>query len=117
MRVWVWKKKQELFILDLKRYNIQPLLIKNYSEITDILKKIERRINNKNIFISGSAQTYLPFGEKKNSEKFISDLSKKLISLDYNIITGFGLGVGSFVISGALEKIYMDEKRLIIKDY
>lgn len=106
------KKKQELFILDLKRYNIQPLLIKNYSDITDIFKKIERRINNKNIFISGSAQTYLPFGEKKNSEKFISDLSKRLISLDYNIITGFGLGVGSFVISGALEKIYMDEKKV-----
>lgn len=106
------KKKQELFILDLKRYNIQPLLIKNYSDITEILKNIERRINNKNIFISGSAQTYLPFGEKKNSEKFISDLSKRLISLDYNIITGFGLGVGSFVISGALEKIYMDEKKV-----
>ena len=105
-----FKRKQELFIADLQRYNIQPLLIKEYSEITEIFKTIEKRINRKNIFISGSAAKYTPL--EKDGEKFISELSKKIISKDYNIITGFGLGVGSLVISGALEEIYMNQKRI-----
>jgi len=104
------KRKQELFIEDLKRYNIQPLIINDYSEITEILKIIETRINRKNIFISGSAAEYSM--KDKNAKEFISNLSKTIILNNYNIITGFGLGVGSLIISGALEEVYMNQKRI-----
>lgn len=105
-----YERKQELFIEDLKRYNIQPLIINEYHEITEILKAIENRINRKNIFISGSADEYNMSEEE--AKKFISNLSKSLISNDYNIITGFGLGVGSLIISGALEEVYMKQKKI-----
>ena len=39
-------------------------------------------------------------------------LSKGLIVKGYNIISGFGLGVGNAVITGALEAIYMQEKTI-----
>ena len=114
-------RKHELFIADLKRYNINALLIDDFSEITAILREIERRINQKNIFISGSAAEYGDFDRKEASE-FIQLLSATLIKKGYNLISGFGLGVGSDVIIGALNEIYVNcntvnNDRLILRPF
>lgn len=114
-------RKQELFIEDLKRYNIQALKIDDYSEITTILSTIEKCINRKNIFISGSADDYGEW-DKDEATLFIHHLSKILIHKDFNIISGFGVGVGSFVITGALEEIYMhncniNNERLLLRPF
>lgn len=45
---------------------------------------------------------------REKSEVFVHELSKKLIQNDYRIVSGYGLGVGSAVISGALEAIYLN---------
>lgn len=105
------KRKFSLFIEDLKRYRIKVLLIDEYNEITKILKTIEKKLFSKNVFISGSACTYQPF-EEKVVKNFIRLLSKKLIKEGYNIISGFGLGIGSEVIVGALEEIYMNNRKI-----
>ena len=115
------QRKHDLFIEDLKRYNIRALLIDEYSEITDILNEISKRLNHNNIFISGSAQTYGDYTEKEALD-FIQLLSKQLIMQDFNIISGFGLGVGSSVIIGALQEIYMNmksvhEERLLLRPF
>ena len=115
------KRKHDFFIQDLKRYNIDALLIDEYSEITDILNEIGRRLNRNNVFISGSAAEYGKYNEKEAIE-FISNLSKRLISEEFNIISGFGLGVGSAVITGALEEIYIksnsiNEDRLLLRPF
>lgn len=108
------QRKHDLFIDDLKRYNIQTLLVDDYSEITDILKEINRKLSHNTVFISGSAQTYGDFTDDEASN-FIQLLSKELITEDFNIISGFGLGVGSHVIIGALQEIYM-QKRIACRD-
>lgn len=105
------KRKHEFFVEDLKRYNIRALLIDEYSEITDILNEISKRLNQNNIFISGSAKEYGDYTEKDALE-LINILSQQLIAQDFNIISGFGLGVGSAVITGALQEIYMNKKRV-----
>lgn len=115
------KRKQELFIRDLQRFNIQTLLVDDYSEITQILKTIEENINRKNIFISGSAYTFAPY-EKDIAEEFIRELSKEIIKNDFNIISGIGLGLGDLVVSGALEEIYsknsrIDNNRLLLRPF
>jgi len=115
------KRKHEFFIEDLKRYNIKAIMIDDYSEITDILNEISRRLNRNNVFISGSAERYEPYLEH-DAVKLISLLSKQLIVKDFNIISGFGLGVGSAVITGALEEIYMrrntiNEERLLLRPF
>lgn len=115
------KRKHELFVSDLKRYNIKALLIDDYSEITMILRDIEKCINRKNIFISGSAAEYGEYDDKEASE-FIQLLSKTLIKKGYNLISGFGLGVGSDVIIGALNEIYMNcriinKERLLLRPF
>ena len=104
------KRKLSYFIDDLKRFNIKTVLIKEYSEITEILQSIRRRYNSRTVYISGAAAEYKPNG-KEAYEKFISKLSSRLICEGYKIVSGYGLGVGSAVISGALSEIYYNQKK------
>lgn len=106
-------RKQELFRQDLKRFNISTLLVDEYTEITDSLSKLEKRYKSKTIFLSGAAKQYEPWDEAA-SLKFVHELSRSLIVHNNRIVSGFGLGVGSAVISGSLEEIY--RKRLSISD-
>lgn len=114
-------RRQSLTINDLKRYGIKTLLINDYSEITEILKEIEGRYKKRTIFISGSAETYEPF-EKNESIGFVHNLAKTIIENDYRIVNGFGWGIGSSIINGALESIYANptkysESQLILKPF
>ena len=106
--------KQNLFVEDLKHYGILTLLVDDYSEITDILKEIEQLYKQKSVFVSGSAETY-DYGlfNETSACKFIYDLSAKIIGERFRIINGFGLGIGSHVINGALSDIYADNSNSI----
>lgn len=99
------KVKQELRIKDLRRYGIQAILLENYAEITDILSRIEHGSLSRNIFISGSLSEYAAPWTKETVEIFAFSLARRLVHDDYKIISGFGLGIGSSVINGALEEI------------
>ncbi|BCS85029.1 hypothetical protein prwr041_09220 [Prevotella herbatica] len=104
------QKKLSYFINDLERFNIRTVLIADYSEITEILQNIKRRYNNKTVYISGAAAEYNPDG-KESYEIFLSKLSSQLIKEGYKIVSGYGLGVGSAIISGALSEIYYKQKK------
>ncbi len=99
-------RKQGLFVGDLSRFNIKAILVDDYSQITDILHEIENRYKRKSVFVSGAAHEFGSWNEK-DALNFIHELSKALIEARFKIVSGFGLGVGSAVISGALEQIYM----------
>ncbi|WP_245698731.1 SIR2 family protein [Salimicrobium album] len=109
------KTKQDLKIEDLQRYSINAVLVDEYEEITGILKDIERKYKLNNILISGSAATYEPFDEKEG-QSFIHELSKSIVDEGWKTINGFGLGVGDFVINGALQSI-KDSKYKKVTDY
>lgn len=107
---YVYRKiKQELFIQDLMRFNVKVLLVEEYSDITAILKSIEDKFKRKTIYISGSAYNYGAWNSD-TAEYFISSLSKALVKSNFKIVSGFGLGVGSFVINGVLEEVYLNKK-------
>ena len=114
-------RRQSLTINDLKRYGIKSLLIDKYNDITDVLKEIENRYKKRTIFISGSAETYEPHN-KNNAIGFVHNLSKIIIESDFRIVNGFGWGIGSSVINGALESIHSNpnkysESQLILKPF
>ena len=77
-------------------------MLDSYSEITNILAELEVRTKRKNIFISGAAIDYTPFSEEQAYD-FIHRLSYKLAEKEYKIVSGYGLGIGSMVINGALD--------------
>ncbi|MDR6735414.1 SIR2 family protein [Sphingobacterium thalpophilum] len=96
------KIKQELKIEDLIRYGIHAIMIKEYSDITQILKELEKKIRRKNVFISGAAHDYSPYTESQ-AKDLIHSLSYAVAENGYKIVSGYGLGIGSIVIYGALD--------------
>lgn len=114
-------RKQELKILDLKRYRIQTLQVDDFDSVPQILAEIERRFRKKTIFISGSAEEYGRW-ERLPAQIFIHSLSKQIVSTNLRIVNGFGWGVGSAVINGALEAVYenprkFSEDQLVMKPF
>ncbi len=114
-------RKQELMIGDLKRYRIKALLVNSYEDITAILKEIENRYKKHTVFISGSAEEYGSW-DRNTAQAFIHSLSKAIVSEGYRVVNGFGWGVGSAIINGALEAVYerpdrRSEDQLIMKPF
>ncbi len=98
-------RRQELMVSDLSRsYRIKALLIDDYGEITEVLREIEHRIKKLTVFISGSAEEYGTW-TREVAQKFIHSLSRAIVLENLSIVNGFGWGVGSAVINGALEGI------------
>ena len=106
------KRKQELRIRDLAlRYGIHSVMVDSYDEITDILREIRSKVYLNNIFISGSASSYdLPWSDKMASD-LAYEIARKLIEKNYCITSGFGYGIGSSVINGALDSVYKSKYR------
>lgn len=107
-------RRQTLQLADLRRFNIVPIVVDNYSEITDLLKLIEQRHRLRTIFLSGSAAHYGDWGQGP-TEAFLMRLADVLISKNLRLSTGFGLGIGGAVIAGALKRIYADNDRRVDK--
>jgi len=97
-------KNQELFVEDLKRYNVQTVFINDYDELTDVLSEIQKSYKRRTIFISGAAHDYAPHGENAYKD-FITRLSAGIIQRGYRIVTGYGLGIGNEIINGAVSEL------------
>ena len=102
--------KQELKVKDLRRYSINALLIDDYSEITDVLSAIQKKVLRSNIFISGAAKIYDPKKEKE-ALSFVHKLSYSISAKGYKIVSGVGYGIGSAVINGATEYVFSTKYR------
>ena len=96
------KVRQELQIEDLNRYGIFTYLVNKYDEITEILSTLVDRYRRKTIFISGSAYSYSTYSQE-TGENFIHKLSFELSKNGYNIVNGYGKGVGEFVLNGVAD--------------
>lgn len=95
----------------LKKYGIQTVFVDDYKEIPDILKEVETAVLANNIFISGSADFYDNGWDKERVEKLAYKLANELVKAEFKVTSGFGLGIGSSVINGALDAIYAGNKR------
>jgi hypothetical protein len=104
------RRKQELRVDDLKRYGIQTLLIDEYDDIPKILREIEKRFLKKTLFISGSAEDYGNW-TRTDALNFTHGLASALVKSDFRIVNGFGWGIGSAVINGALEAVFSNPKK------
>ncbi|EFB2327077.1 SIR2 family protein [Escherichia coli] len=115
------QRRQEHHIRDLLRFGIQAVLVNEYDDIPLILKEIESRFLKKTIFISGSAEEYGAW-DKQEALNFVHILSSSLVKNGYRVVNGFGWGIGSAVINGALEAIYSkpdkySEEQLIMRPF
>ena len=105
------QRKQKLFEGDLLRVGIKTTYVDDFAEITTILKAVEGKHKRRTIFISGAAHDYSPLTQFE-AEKFVYNLSREISKANFRVISGFGLGVGSAVITGVLEQTIMNGGRL-----
>ncbi len=100
------------WLADLSRYNIQPVVIHDYSEIPKLLAELNRRSHLRDVFVSGSAVDFAPLGED-GFRRLCRLLGKALIDSGFNVVSGYGLGVGDDVIVGAMQALNRnDDERL-----
>ncbi|HHC6646706.1 TPA: SIR2 family protein [Vibrio parahaemolyticus] len=106
------QRKQDFFVKDLERFNIKTILIDDFEEITDLLRKLEIKYKSRTVFISGAANEY---GDLKEHDalEFVYNLSRSLVKRGLRVVSGFGLGIGSSVISGVLEETFQNPKAKI----
>lgn len=109
------RNAQECKIQDMKRYGIETILIDEFEQITQILNYMKDKLKLNSVFISGginrnNPSNYGEFQKKEGNklgkaENFIMQLANKLIIKNYKIITGFGMGVGNYIVAGAYMRI------------
>ena len=104
--------KQHLITQDLMRFNIKTIFVEQYAQITEFLRIIEDRFRRRTIFLSGSAADYGNWG-RAATDDFLTRLAAALIERDFRLTSGFGLGIGGAVVTGAVQQIYSTKKRSI----
>ena len=107
------KNAQKYKISYMRKYGIETILVNEFEEIKLILRYMRDNLLLNTVFISGGLNPQTPneygaFQKKERdnlglgkAELFIMDLSNELIYQGYKIITGFGVGVGNYVVTGA----------------
>lgn len=107
--------RQGLLIKDLQRFNIKTILVKEYSEITDMLRTLEHRYRRNTVFLSGSAREFSPW-DRESVERFLCYLGEILVDKGFKVASGVGLGIGNAFITGVIRKVYK-KPGLRIADY
>jgi len=54
------------------------------------------------VFVSGSAAEYAPWTDAE-AQQFLHDLGRELIVQGFGVVSGFGLGVGPYLLNGVLD--------------
>jgi hypothetical protein len=96
-------------VADLKRFGIQTIGIDDFAEIEPMLRTLAYRAATRNVLVSGSAHDFGPLG-KDRLESLSRRIGKELVLRGYNLVSGYGLGVGGACILGANEAAYFDKK-------
>jgi hypothetical protein len=96
--------KQSYFINDLRRFNIHSILVENYSDIEKIIRRINYRVRLRTVFISGAISDFDLFSED-SVDTFCRELGNLLALRGLKVSSGFGLGIGTPLVSGAMDAI------------
>lgn len=112
-----WK----LRLQDLQRFGIKPVVVDDYDDIPELLRQIRLRSQRRRIIVSGSYAKSEAWPETRLNE-FCQALGRRIIVEGYDLANGFGLGVGSPLIAGAVEELYRAkatslERRLLLRPF
>lgn len=113
--------RQILKVEDLLTFGIRTHLVDDFDEVPQILEDLDRQYLRTQVFVSGAADDFDPRG-KSWMEDLASDLGARLMAEGFNLVSGFGKGLGPFIVSGALQTLYEEgasniDRRLRLKPF
>lgn len=116
------KIRHSLWVQDLKRYGIECVEVDEYEEIDDILHTVELRLAGRSVFVSGSLPPAAPDDQRRRVEDVAREVGRVIAEQHKQLISGFGLTVGSASVAGALSVILKEptpnlEKSLLLRPF
>ena len=87
-------------VRDMTRFGIQAVVIERYEEITELLAALHQSVSTRTVMISGAAHDCAPLGQGR-IDSLCEELGRRLIEEGYDIVSGFGKGIGATMMVGA----------------
>ncbi|MRG92968.1 SIR2 family protein [Polyangium spumosum] len=95
----------EHVVADLRRYGVRTIVVEDYAQITDILRRLERRRAQRSVFVSGS----FPEDGDEKEKVFVSAIARGVGRIvgakDLRLVTGLGRVVGPAAVTGLVEAL------------
>ncbi len=115
------QRKTTLRQADLMRFGIETVWIDDYSQVEPVLSALSSFIHRKAVFVSGVAHDPAPLGRARLDD-LAREIGARLIGEGYNLVSGFGLGLGEQCVIGALRALYgipkgADLERLVVRPF
>ncbi len=110
------------FVDDIEqRYHIRVLLVDEFEDIPTVLAKLNERVRDKRVFISGAFSSYAEKMEEY-SHNFSRYATSALLGFDYRIVNGIGRRFGTHLIGYANEYLAKEgvkdiERHLIVRPF
>jgi hypothetical protein len=106
---------------DLQRFGIETVWVDKFSDVEPLLATLSAFIHRKAVFVSGAAHDPKPLGRERLTE-LACGIGARLITDGYNLVSGFGLGLGEQCVVGALRALYgvpkgSDADRLFVRPF
>jgi Sir2- and TIR-associating SLOG family/SIR2-like domain len=115
------RHKTTLRQADLRRFGIETVWVDDYSQVEPLLTALSSFIHRKAVFVSGAAHDPAPLGRARLDD-LAREIGERLIGEGYNLVSGFGLGLGEQCVIGALRTLYgipkgADLERLVVRPF
>lgn len=106
---------------DLLRFGIETIWVTDFSDVEPLLAALSSFIHRKTVFVSGAAHDPSPLGRTRLDD-LVRAIGRRLIDEGYNLVSGFGLGLGEQCVVGALRALYgipkgSDLERLVVRPF
>lgn len=115
------QRKTTLRQADLMRFGIDTVWVDDYSHVEPLLSALSSFIHRRAVFVSGAAHDPAPLGRSRLDD-LARGIGTRLISEGYDLVSGFGLGLGEQCVIGALRALYgipkgTDIERLVVRPF
>lgn len=91
---------------DLQRYGINCVEVDEFAEIEAILLELEAAVARRSMFVSGSYPEDVRDEARLRIERVAASVGQMIADRGLRLVSGFGLTVGSAVVSGILGRLY-----------
>lgn len=113
--------RQNLKIEDLLNFGIKTYLVDGFHEVPVLLEELKQQYQRNQVFVSGAVDDFELKGQTWVEDLALA-LGRRLITEGFNLVSGFGKGIGPLIVSGALEALYKEglsniDSRLRLKPF
>nr|VFK50023.1 MAG: SIR2-like domain-containing protein [Candidatus Kentron sp. TC] len=98
-------RKTELRQADLLRFGVETVWVDEFFHIELLLATLSSFVHRKAVFVSGAAHDPAPLGQAR-LDGLARAIGTRLIAEGYNLVSGFGQGLGEQCVIGTLRRLY-----------